>query len=113
MKNLTSKIKMIASKNPNGFTIDLDLKPINQNAGYLVAIPETQDCFDNEGLEKVVRIAIERNCYIGGWFNPENRKYYYDATFWVQDLNEAIKVAKANKQIAIFDLKNLRSIRVR
>ena len=113
MRNLISKIKKIAADNPYGFTVDLDLKPIAHQSGFLVSLPETQNSFSDEDLERVIRIAKRKKTFIGGWFNPQNGKYYYDATIWEKDLEMALKIAKDNLQIEIYDLKNHRSVRVK
>lgn len=112
MKNLVFQIKEIAANNPHGFTVDLDLKPIAYQSGFLVSLPETQNSFSDEDLERVIRIAKQKRTFIGGWFNPQNGKYYYDATIWEQDLEVALQIARDNRQIEIYDLKNHRSIRV-
>lgn len=96
---MISKILKIAEENPNGFTIDLNLKFIS--SGYAVASKETQNCFGVEGLKKVIEFAKKHNTYIGGWL--EDGKYYFDASTIVQDKEEALRIGRENEQIAIFD----------
>ena len=49
---------------------------------------------------------------VGGWYNSENKQYYFDATIVVDTLEEAKKLGIENRQIAIFDLNTLTEIRL-
>ncbi|MEN6384958.1 MAG: hypothetical protein ABFD79_07135 [Phycisphaerales bacterium] len=105
------KIKQIARQNPYGFTYNLR-KDNFVRYGYVVAYLETQDCFDDDGLEKALKHSLEHDGIIGGWLNDDNDKYYYDSCKVFFTLADAIVFAKQNKQIALFDLTNQREIRV-
>ena len=48
----------------------------------------------------------------GGWLNSDNNEYYYDATIICDNLDSALEIGRANNQIAIFDLENLKEIRL-
>lgn len=97
----------IALNNKEGFTVSAaTLQPIT--TGYAVAVADTQDSFGFAGLKKVVEYVTEHseiNAF-GGWLNPENRQFYFDATIIVNDLKTAIELGRANEQLAIFDLTN-------
>lgn len=97
----------IAIANKEGFTVNAaTLQPVK--TGYAVAVADTQNSFGLEGLANVVKYVEEHpeiNAF-GGWYNSENGKFYFDATFIVDDLNQALELGRINKQIAIFDLKN-------
>lgn len=111
MTSLKKAIKSIAKANPNGFTVELPtLKKVNQ--GIVVAYLETQNCFDDEGLEKVLKHAEENGKVVGGWLNEEDNKYYFDSCKVFTDKNEAIEFGKQNEQIAIFDITNLELIKL-
>lgn len=103
----------IAANNKDGFTVNAaTLQPIT--AGYAVAVADTQNSFGFEGLANVVKYVSEHpevNAF-GGWYNSENNMYYFDATVIVDDLKTAQELGRANKQIAIFDLANLKEIRL-
>lgn len=103
----------IAMANKEGFTVDAaNLQPVT--SGYAVAVAETQNSFGFEGLANVVKYVSahpEINAF-GGWYNSEDNKYYYDATVIVNDLEAAKELGRVNKQIAIFDLANLKEIRL-
>lgn len=97
----------IAINNKEGFTVNAaTLQPVT--TGYAVAVADTQNSFGLEGLANVVKYVSghpEINAF-GGWYNSENNMYYFDATMIVADLKTAIELGRANKQIAIYDLRN-------
>lgn len=97
----------IATNNKEGFTVNAaTLQPVT--TGYAVAVAATQNSFGLEGLANVVKYVDEHpeiNAF-GGWYNSQNRMYYFDATVIIEDLKIAIELGRANKQIAIFDLAN-------
>lgn len=111
MKNLSDAIMKIANENPDGFTVELKtLKKVTK--GISVAYLDTQDSFGVDGLEKVLKHAENHGKVVGGWLNEENEKYYFDSVKIFTDLNEAKKFGKENEQIAIFDITNLRLIKL-
>lgn len=103
----------IAANNKEGFTVNAaTLQPVK--TGYAVAVADTQNSFGFEGLANVVKYVTEHpevNAF-GGWYNSDNNMYYFDATVIVNDLEAAKELGRANKQIAIFDLANLKEIRL-
>lgn len=111
MVNLIDAIQKIAEQNPEGFTVDLTtLKRITK--GISVAYIETQDSFGIEGLERVINHAFGHDRKVGGWMNEDDGQYYYDSIRIFTDLEEAKRFGRENKQIAIFDLTNLRLIKL-
>lgn len=102
----------IAIENKDGFTVNAaTLQPVTN--GYAVAVADTQKSFGFSGLANVVKYVSEHpeiNAF-GGWYNTENNMYYFDATVIVNDLEAAKELGRINKQIAIFDLANLKEIR--
>lgn len=103
----------IATTNKEGFTVNAaTLQPVT--TGYAVAVADTQDSFGLEGLANVVKYVSEHpevNAF-GGWYNSENNMYYFDATVIVDNLATAMELGRANKQIAIFDIANLKEIKL-
>lgn len=101
----------IASNNKEGFTVNAaTLRPVK--TGYAVAVADTQNSFGLEGLGNVVKYVAahpEVNAF-GGWYNKDNKKFYFDVTVIVEDLAAAKELGRVNKQIAIFDLANLQEI---
>ena len=112
-KNTAAIIAAIAAANPAGFTVNAQtFEPIT--SGYAVAVLDTQNSFNAEGAARVMEYVNnhpEVNA-VGGWYNSENGRFYYDATIVVNDLATAVELGKANQQIAIFDLNNLEEIRL-
>lgn len=112
-KNTAAIIAAIAAANPAGFTVNAQtFEPIT--SGYAVAVLDTQNSFNAEGAARVMEYVNnhpEVNA-VGGWYNSENGRFYYDATIVVNDLATAVELGKANQQIAIFNLNNLEEIRL-
>lgn len=107
------EILKVAEANKEGFTVEVEtLKHVT--AGIVVAYLETQNSFDSEGLKRCIEHAAKHEGYIGGWLNEENGKYYFDSVriFPVDQLKEAIGFGRANEQVSIFDLTNIKEIRL-
>ncbi|AZA93057.1 Uncharacterised protein [Chryseobacterium nakagawai] len=113
MEHLIERVWEYSLNNPEGFTLNLEtLKPVK--FGIAVAYLETQDSFDKESLQKVISHSLENGKTLGGWLNVENSKFYFDSIkiFKNSELDKAIEFAKQEKQIAIFDITNLKEIRI-
>lgn len=105
------EIKKIAEANKDGFTIEIEtLKHVT--TGIVVAYKETQNSYGDEGLKRCIEHALQHEKIVGGWFNYQNKRYYFDSCKTFTDEAEAIKFGRENGQIAIFDLDNLREIRL-
>lgn len=111
--NLLDCVKGFAEKNPYGFTLCLETMTLVR-FGVSVAYKETQDSHTDEKLSKAIDHAMLNGKKIGGWFNEENDKFYYDSVkiFKNHEMEKAKEFAKANEQIAIFDLTNLKEIKL-
>ena len=110
---LLAALTSIAAGNKEGFTVSAaTLRPVN--AGYAVAVADTQNSFDLEGLVRVVEYveSHEDATAFGGWYNEENGKFYFDVTIICGTLEEAKEIGRANDQIAIFDLSEKKEIRL-
>ncbi|MGM9796111.1 MAG: hypothetical protein ACI3ZY_00750 [Parabacteroides sp.] len=103
-----------AQYHPNGFTLDISDYSVPKE-GIVVAYMETQDSFGKEGLRVAVHHSLAHNQIVGGWYNDDNGKYYFDSdTIFQEDmLQEAIEWAKRNKQYGIFILSKNESISIR
>jgi hypothetical protein len=99
------KIKQIAKENGDGFTIILPLVQKAQN-GIVAAYSATQDSFDDEGLRKVIKHAFTHDRVVGGWFNKDDKNYYYDSCRIFHDRIQAIEFGRQNNQISIYDIDN-------
>lgn len=114
MNDLIERVWEYSKNNPNGFTLNIEnFKEVK--FGIIVAYKETQNSFTKQHLENVINHSLKHQKLIGGWLNVENRLYYFDSlkAFKNSELKEAIEFAKQNEQIAIFDLTNLKEIRIK
>lgn len=114
MRHLIERVWEYSLNNPDGFTLDIEaMKSVK--FGISVAYADTQNSFGKESLESVIKHALEHGKTLGGWYDTESDKYYFDSVkiFKNADLGKAIEFAKLNDQIAIFDLTNLREIRIK
>lgn len=110
--DLKKRVWEYSEKNPDGFTLNLlTFKPII--FGLVVGFKETLNCVGIEGLEKALDHASKNDHKIGGWLNLEDGNYYFDSVRIFFNKDEAIEFAKANNQIAIYDLTNLKEIRIK
>ncbi|MDR0844794.1 MAG: hypothetical protein LBN71_06200, partial [Tannerella sp.] len=71
MTNLFEAIKAIAYENPAGFTVKIPEMEF-VTSGYVAAYLETQNCFGDAGLMKVLEHAGKHENIVGGWQNEEN-----------------------------------------
>ncbi len=111
--NLLDCVKGFALKNPHGFTLCLVTKKLIR-FGVSVAYKDTQDSHTDEELSKAIEHAMQNEKKVGGWINEDNGKYYYDSVkvFKNFEMEKAKEFAKANEQIAIFDITNLKEIKL-
>lgn len=99
MEQLFEAILKIADANPDGFTVDLTtLKKVTK--GISVAYLETQDCFGEEGLKRVLNHALMHEKKVGGWLNEENNQFYFDS----------IRISLISKKPSNSDVKMGRSL---
>lgn len=50
--------------------------------------------------------------HLGAWFDSESRKWYLDVSYVIENREEAIRLARRSKQIAIWDLANSEEVRL-
>ena len=108
---MITEIQKIAEANKEGFTIELEYLT-HVTTGIVVAYKETQNSFGDEGLIKCVNHALYNDNIVGGWFNEADNQFYFDSCRTFENLTEAIEFGRLNGQTAIFDLDNLREIRL-
>ena len=111
IERISKKIKQIAKKNKDGFTVT------NQGGfevprAWCVAVKETQNSFSWSSIRKVVRYAVDNGLYVGGWYDSVSGRYYFDAVKIVEDKEEAIQEGIANNQLAIFNLATFEEYRL-
>lgn len=114
MKQLIDGVWDYSLINPNGFTLNIEtMKPVKY--GISVAYEETQDSFGKESLNKVINHALEHSKTVGGWYDTESNRYYFDSVkvFRNSEISKAIEFAKENNQLAVYDLTNITEIRIK
>jgi hypothetical protein len=101
MNQLLIKLKQIAERKPQGFTVFLpDLTPVK--AGWVVALKETQNCFGDDGLQKAYEVATKTSNVIGGW--KDEGEWYWDACLLFDSEADATRAGMENEQLAIYHI---------
>ena len=111
---LAMALMNIAAVNTEGFTVDATtLQPVT--SGFAVAVAATQNSFGEEGCKRVVNYVTSNDqiSAYGGWLNTDNNEFYFDATIICRSKEEAEALARANEQIAYFDLDNMEEVRIK
>lgn len=114
MKQLIDGVWEYSLMNPEGFTLNIEtMKPVKY--GVSVAYEATQDSFGKESLNRVINHALEHSKTVGGWYDSESKRYYFDSVkiFRNSQTSEAIEFAKENNQLAVYDLTNITEIRIK
>lgn len=115
-------------KEDEGFSITLDGKTpeeLGYSKGFMVAPLKTTEIvfdsktFDVEDAEKLLD-NVEKlteslegrydEVYAGAWFNPDDQKFYLDASVRIDNQEDALYIAKQGQQISIFNLENYETI---
>ena len=104
-KDLVNVIWAMGQMYPEGFTLDINTLQ-QPTKGIAVSYLATQNSFDKKDIPAVIKHAKAHNGYIGGWYNSENGKYYFDSTrlFPEDSLTAALAFARANEQNTVFDI---------
>ena len=107
--------------NPDGFTIDpVSMEPAS--GGFVVAPLKEAEIIVGETLPEEVLLgyiednkdisrAVNKPVYLGGWFDTDSQQYFLDNTLILPTAEEALYIAEAADQLAIFDLNNFEEIR--
>ena len=105
--------------NNGGATLEVEsLSIANLNDGYMVSIYGSESQFESieeliKGIKqkrKDLKEAKIKGYFIGIWYY--NGRYYLDTSRNIKDKRDAIKFGESQKQIAIFDLKNNKDIKL-
>lgn len=102
-KELVNFLWGFAQAHPDGFTIGIDTFD-QPREGIVVSYAATQNSFDKKSLPAVIKHAREHEGFVGGWYNPENKKYYFDSNriFPEDSLAAAVKFARENGQHTVY-----------
>lgn len=99
----------------------LTLQPITMQGGYQIAVSDKSMviCLDDTPFESVIfiiralasDIQFKRDmAYIGLWVNKG--KLYIEKSYYCNNLNTAMEMAKRYKQLAIWDWTNQKEVKV-
>lgn len=117
-KEVLKDIKEYIKEN-KGITLDINtMKNTTINTGYSVSLAgyETKEKNIDKTMEvlkdyiKAVKDLKKNNLFVGVWYDEKTQYYYIDISMIINKRREAEKIAKENKQLAIYDLKNNDSI---
>ena len=110
---LSDSVWVFSQTHPDGFTLNISTWEM-PSEGIAVAYSATQDRHDREDLEFVVSHAQSHEGYIGGWFDTETGRFYYDSVrlFLEDSLAQAKRFGRENAQIAIYILSSGTEIRL-
>ena len=123
---LSTSLFNIVKNNPDGFSVTIGGKTpqdLGYSDGFMVApTKKTEIVFDaktfnDQDIDKLLDNveALEQTLdgryaevYAGGWL--EKGKYYLDASVRIDNLDDALYIAKGGNQLGIFDLKEFKTI---
>ncbi len=102
-KELVNVIYAMGQMFPDGFTLDLNTMR-QPTEGLIVSYKATQNSFDRKSLPAVIKHARTHDNLVGGWYNPENGKYYFDSnrSFPEDSLAAAVAFARENEQHTVY-----------
>lgn len=118
---LAASLANFIRNNPDGFTVrPTTLEPVS--GGFVVAPLKEAEIIVGESLPEEVLLgyiednkdisrAIGRPVYLGGWFDNESKQYFLDNTLILPSAEDALYIAEAADQLAIFDLNSFQEIR--
>lgn len=99
-----------------GATLTRELEEAQDNKRYVVSVYGQEKVFRLNQLEELEKAvldyakALKKGYYIGLWVN--NNKVYLDVSTSFDRKGQAMDFGKNNKQIAIFDIKENKSINI-
>lgn len=106
-------------KEYKGITLNINtMKNTTIKNGYSVSLAgyETKEKSIDKTMEivkdyiKAVKNLNKNNLFVGVWYDEKTQYYYIDISMIINKRREAERIAKDNKQLAIYDLKNNNSI---
>ena len=106
-------LKDFIRNNPDGFTISSSGEPVE--GGIVVAPIKSAEIITGQDIPievlteyvenaKTMSRILGKEVFLGGWFNNSDNQYYLDNVLIMEDKVEALYIADAAEQIAIFDL---------
>ena len=112
-----AKTKELLNKNKDGITLKLNGSIDHKKRGYYVSV--TNNTFKELTIKDIYSVMLKAYLYekqnnikafIGGWFSSKTKNWYIDISLYFDNKQEALKVARAKKQEAIFNIKKLETV---
>ena len=110
------KFKQSFERNTDGATFNLNGDLAKNKKGFYCSI--TNNKFKGLSYKEFLKVFKEaknhkgQKSYIGYWCDKNTGLYYIDITLRFLSLERATATAKKFNQLAIFDISNLREVRV-
>lgn len=101
-------------KSEGGATLNKHGEDFIKNEGFMVSLfgaefkTTDEETAKNKIEEYIEKIQTEEGLFVGVWL--DEGEVYVDLSIYILDYNEALEVARNNKQKAIFNLKDKTSI---
>jgi len=117
-KEVLKDIKEYIKKN-KGITLDINtMKNTTKKSGFSVSLAgyETKEKSIDKTMEivkeyiKAIKDLKKNNLFVGVWYDEKTSYYFIDISIIINKKREAERIAKENKQLAIYDLKENKSI---
>lgn len=86
---------------------------VTYSEGYQVGLQAGSKSVSKDQLKETLEDFVAEYFEFGVWLNPNTGKYDFDVCVWVKDLQNALELAKREKQQAIWDWKNMDGIIVK
>lgn len=100
-------------ENNGGCTLTSDLNMVNNKKGFYVSLKgfkyQTRlNKLDLNTIKQYQKIALKHDAFIGAWI--DEGILYLDISKHVKSKHKALKLARSNYQLAIYDIKNNKSV---
>jgi predicted fused transcriptional regulator/phosphomethylpyrimidine kinase len=93
-------------------TYDKDGLRIAYPDGYQVGIWDRPTNADGQTFQWIIENMTRTTENFGAWVDQETGKLWVEPCVWIQDLDSALRIARALNQIAIWDWSEMKEIRL-
>ena len=99
--------------NNGGMTLNTEGEKADLKTGFMASYQNTEkqlklNDLTNDLIKSMIKDAMSKKAYLGLWL--DNEILYLDISININNLNDAMTFAKENKQLAIYDVKNAKTI---
>jgi len=99
-------------KSPDGITLTMNGEIPKIKNGYYVSISNNIIKELNFVIIQKLRKQLNKNQFIGYWFDKQSKKHYLDISIWITNKQRAIEQAKRFSQKAVWDIENKTEISI-